>query len=94
MKNKKYIKGSAKQQGDWGTISVSIPATELRPLVNDKGYVNFFLGPRKEVGQYGETHSIYVLEKGEEQAKAAFTPKAPSKPQPKPQISHDDELPF
>lgn len=94
MKNKKYIKGSAKQS-EWGTISVSIPATELRPLVNEKGYVNFYLGPRKEVGQYGETHSIYVLDKSEEQAKAAVAPKPAPKPQGKPApVTYDDELPF
>jgi hypothetical protein len=92
-KTKKYLKGSAKQ-GQFESIGISILATELRPLVNEKGYVNFFISPKKEVGQYGDTHSIYVLE-GEAEPKQAPT-KTFSKPQSQAASNRIDidDLPF
>lgn len=94
-KTKKYLKGNGKE-GQYGSIGISILASELRPLVNEKGYINFFISPKKEVGQYGDTHSIYVLE-GEAEPKQAptksFTP--PPKPQAKAFSKPDeDDLPF
>lgn len=35
---------------------------ELRQHVNEKGYFNLEINPRKEAGKYGETHSVIVDE--------------------------------
>lgn len=33
---------------------------QCRAVVNEKGYVNLCISSRKEVGQYGDTHSLWV----------------------------------
>lgn len=91
-KTKKYLKGNGKE-GQYGSIAISIHESEIPKLINEKGYINFYISPKKEVGQYGDTHSIYVLE-GEAEPK-----QAPAKTFSKPQSQafakpNDDELPF
>mgnify|MGYP003652977729 CR=1 FL=1 len=39
-------------------MNVSVNLEKLQEFVNEKGYVNMVVSPRKEVGQYGETHSV------------------------------------
>ena len=96
---KKYLKGSAKMNPQYGTISISIPATELRGLVNEKGYVNINVSPRKEPSQYGDTHSIYFLGKDgsapvQAETKQAPKPQFQAKPAPAKSRQEEDELPF
>ena len=35
---------------------------EIRKYTNEKGYFNFEISERKEVGQYGDTHSLKLNE--------------------------------
>jgi hypothetical protein len=54
---KRYVKkSSAKAFGDYGAIRISFKVDELE--VNEKGYVNLIVQPRKTVSEYGDTHSI------------------------------------
>jgi hypothetical protein len=32
----------------------------LRPYVNEKGYVNVVISPRKTVGKHGESHTMFI----------------------------------
>ena len=42
--------------GEFYKVSVNIE--KLKQFQNEKGYVNLLMNKRKEVGQYGETHSF------------------------------------
>lgn len=59
--SKNYVKGSAKlvktQFGD--IINVSINLKDLERLPQSKGYVKLTIAPRKEIGQYWDSHYIY-----------------------------------
>ena len=63
---KTYVKGSAKLRttnfGD--VIKLGFKVEDLvafvREHANAKGYINLDVVPRKEVGQYGDTHSIVL----------------------------------
>ena len=60
MTDKNYIGGSAKQvdtQYGW-ILNLSLKLEDLQAIVNPKGYVAISVMPRKEVGQYGDTHSV------------------------------------
>ena len=51
------------------TISVclsDIPKSKIVEAKNGKKYVNLVLDERREVGQYGETHMLYVSQTKEE----------------------------
>lgn len=51
------------------TISVclsDIPESKIVEAKNGKKYVNLVLDERREVGQYGETHMLYVSQTKEE----------------------------
>lgn len=58
---KNYVKGSAKvvktQYGE--LLNVSLSMDDLSNLPQYKGYVRLTFAPRKEIGQYGDTHSIF-----------------------------------
>ena len=59
-----YISWSAKEI-DWQFgkfLNVSLKFEELEQYVNDRGYINLTVSPRKEVGQYWDTHSIILNE--------------------------------
>ena len=61
----------------------------LNQHVNSKGYVNFNISRRKEVGQYGDTHSVY-LDTWEPKPKVE-----PSDPPPQVSPNNDNQdLPF
>jgi hypothetical protein len=69
-------------------INISFEAVELGKFVrankNAKGWINLSVLPRKEVGKYGETHSI-VLD--------TFEPKPKADAQPA-QAADDASVPF
>lgn len=67
MAEKTYLKCSAKQKtfDDGGSvIRLSFKDSDIAEFVrthkNDRGYVNLVIRERKEVGQYGDTHSVYL----------------------------------
>jgi len=62
--DKTYIKGSFKEiDGKYGSFfNMSFKLEDLQELANDKGYINLTISKRKEVGQYGDTHSIVLNE--------------------------------
>lgn len=61
---KTYLKCSAKaRETNFGqVIKLGIKVDDFiafaRQNVNDRGYVNLDITPRKEQGQYGDTHSV------------------------------------
>jgi hypothetical protein len=72
--DKTFLKCSAKEKtfNDGGSlISLGVKADDLiafaQAHANDRGYVNLTISKRREVGQYGDTHTV---------ALDTFTPKA------------------
>ncbi len=67
MADKTYLKCSAKERkfsNGGSVINVGIKREDLAEFVrkhtNERGYVNLTIAPRREVGQYGDTHSVYL----------------------------------
>lgn len=59
---KNYLRWSAKAvTTQYGTlINLSISKEELNKLpVSEKGFIRITIAERKEIGQYGDTHSIF-----------------------------------
>ncbi len=62
MSEKTYIDGLfiKRGKGEYETLKVSIKAEtfceQIKTFVNDKGYVNIEIKPRKEVDKNGNTH--------------------------------------
>jgi hypothetical protein len=56
VKEKVFDNGSLLRMG----ISVDKVVEFLKANKNSGGYVNLIISPRKEVGQYGDTHSVYL----------------------------------
>ncbi len=94
-----YVPGSSAKSRDtqFGeVIKLSFKAKEFADFVkanaNEKGYINLEVSPRKEVGQYGDTHSVkldnWVPKEGAPSKPAA------SKPAPKKQAPPEDDIPF
>jgi hypothetical protein len=58
---KNYIRGGAKlavtEYGE--VINISLDIKELNNLKQDKGFIKLTVAKRKEIGKYGETHSVY-----------------------------------
>lgn len=73
----------------------------VKEHTNERGYINFEIVERKEVGEYGESHSIYLddwkpSDRGGESAgkPATRTKQAPrAKPNPTPEAAEED-IPF
>lgn len=65
MTEKKYV-GSGKVIGQYGNIAVSICLSDLdkeadiKTAKNGKKYLNVVIGERRNVGKYGETHTVSV----------------------------------
>lgn len=62
---KTFIKGSAAKAitGQYGEFfNLSFKLEELAQYANEKGYINMTMSKRKEVGQYGDTHSLTLNE--------------------------------
>lgn len=52
-----------------GSICLTdIPKEQIQLHKNGKKYLNFVVAKRQEVGQYGETHTIYISQSEEERA--------------------------
>ena len=64
MEQKRFVKGFCKEKefnNGGSIIKVSISKADFNELEeNDKGYVNLVVAKRKEVGQFGDTHYIYL----------------------------------
>lgn len=95
MSDKIFVKCSAKEHtfANGGTVlNVSMKASDMHALAdthaNARGYVNLKIGSRREVGQYGDTHTVTV--DTWEPSGAAVGPKAVPPPKP---IGVDD-IPF
>lgn len=61
MAEKKYV-GSGKEKvfNDGGSIvNISLKASDLKGLVNEKGYIRLTVAKRKEEDKYGNTHTVY-----------------------------------
>jgi hypothetical protein len=64
MKN--YIKWSAKLVNTqyWDLLNVSLSLEDLQRLPQYKWYVRLTIAPRKEVGQYWDTHYVFENDYG------------------------------
>lgn len=83
MKN--YI-GSGKQHEQYESIKVTIDVDKAKPFVseyNGKRYLTFEVSKKREIDQYGKTHSVSVWTPDKNQE--------PKPPKPTPQSS---EIPF
>ena len=97
MAEKTYLKCSAKarttQYGE--VINLGVKATELiafaQAHANERGYVNLTVSQRKEVGQYGDTHSV-TLDTFEPKARGAGVTYGAYPPPASPLT--DDDVPF
>lgn len=94
MENKKTYVGTAKQKtintklGEMEVIKLSFSKKDLELLIaslNEKGWVNLDQVKRKEVGKYGETHSISI---------DTWKPSTPGNTPSKQEPTHNDDLPF
>ncbi|HYG38499.1 MAG TPA: hypothetical protein VD908_07775 [Cytophagales bacterium] len=59
-KQKIYVKGSAKEVGNYGVIAASIKLEQLQEFADHKGYVKISIYKKREVDQYGNTHYITI----------------------------------
>ncbi len=89
MKKRIYL-GNAKKNQEYDLINGSICLTDIpKEFINEfqgKKYLPITIGSKKEVDQYGKTHSIWVNEyKPDEEAPKQYSPK----PQ-----SLEEDLPF
>lgn len=63
--SKTYINGITIKEidGQYGKfMNISVNIHKIKEFANDKGYVNMTVSPRREVGQYGETHTAVLNE--------------------------------
>ena len=99
--DKTYLKCSAreKQFNDGGSIlNVGFNAewliTFIKANTNARGYFNLCISPRRSVGQYGDTHCVYLdtfqaNSTGEKRTDNPLKDAPESKPTPP-----DDDVPF
>ena len=63
MADKIYVNGISVKQSKYG-LKMSGNAEkvieQIRAHTNNRGYFNWDINPRREVGKYGETHSVTV----------------------------------
>lgn len=85
---KQYLKCSAKaRQTNFGTvIKLGIKVDDFiafaRQHVNERGYVNLDVVERKEVGPYGDTHSVVLDDYVKGSGKSAPSPAGGYEPSP------------
>ena len=82
-------------------IKIAFHADTLAEFVknhaNEKGFVNFIVGKRREVGNYGETHTVMLdtwKPSGSPAAKPASQPTARTPSQPTSAEPEEDDVPF
>lgn len=81
-----YIKGAkiTERQWNYGSfLSVSFKLEDLKQYANEKGYINMTISPRKEVGQYWDTHNAILNE---------WKPEWQSQSTPKQQNNTEEEI--
>jgi len=78
MADKVYLKCSAKEKtfsNGGSIIKLGIKVADLIAFAqqhgNERGYLNLCIGARREVGQYGDTHTVTL---------DSFTPRAEEEP--------------
>lgn len=92
---KEYLKCSAKaRETQYGQIiKLGIKVDDFiafaRKHVNERGYLNLDVMARKEVGQYGDTHSVVLDDYVKGSGKTAPNPAGGYEPSP-----FDDGAPF
>lgn len=85
------VKSRSTKFGTAQKIGLSKKDVELLlAKLNDKGYVNLDLFPRKAEGKHGETHTLVIDEWQPDPAKAKKDAKKPSKED----HPDDEEIPF
>jgi len=100
-----YVPGSSAKgrETDFGfCLNLSFKASDLGDFVkknkNEKGYINLSVTPRKEVGPYGDTHSVSLdtwKPQGEKPAPKASAPKkVVAKQEPAQDEADEDDIPF
>lgn len=61
---KVYVPKSSAKQVSERLLKISFKAAEFRDFmnqhINDKGYIKLCISPRRETGQYGDTHCIWL----------------------------------
>ena len=75
--------GSAKEKdGKFGKfLNVGLNVEKLKEHMTAKGWVNVTISPRKEVGKYGETHTVVIdqfVPKKKDEAEAVDQQQAPN----------------
>lgn len=105
MNEKQYAPASAKEvtTAHGGILKLSFNAEKFAAWIgsraNAKGYVNLCITPRREVGQYGETHTVW-LDTWEPTPKRQMGDPAPQSPMPRmnaPKAAaaeESDDIPF
>lgn len=93
MNEKTYIpKCSAKLLGE-SLLKLSFKAKDLVDFIhqntNDRGYFNICVSPRRETGQFGDTHSVWLDTWKPDPSKRSAPPAAQSQP-----INNSDDVPF
>lgn len=97
MADKIFLKCSAKQKrfdNGGSVINLGVKVADLiafaQAHTNERGYLNLVISERREVGQYGDTHSV-TLDTYVSQAKEPGGMAGPAlEPPPIP----DDDIPF
>jgi len=63
MADKKYV-GNGKENGDYGIINVSVCLSDVNQQditeYEGKKYLRLSVGRKREVDQYGKTHSVWI----------------------------------
>ena len=101
MPEKIYAPGSAKlrEKCNWFELGYSFKADQMiefiRANTNSRGYVNLRFNERRQLGKYGETHTVslndYEPQEKSPQPQARNTPPAAPQSVPSPQ---SDDVPF
>jgi len=86
---KNYIKWSAKMVKTqyWEILNLSLSLEDLQRLPQYKWYVRLTIAPRKEPGQYGDTHSIFENDYQPNWQSSNDTPSSSTN-------TEDEDLPF
>jgi hypothetical protein len=98
-----YCPGSAKQISEH-LLKLNFPVDELIKLINTharNGWISLAVSPRKEVGQKGQTHSVWIdtwqpqaTPAQPEQAASGFSAMRQAAAEPASARKQDDDVPF
>ncbi len=100
MSEKTYIDGLfiKRGKGEYETLKISIKAEtfieQIKGLVNDKGYVNIEIKPRKEVDKNGNSHYAELDTWQPDKAKTTADVTKEALKQEVSAESEDNDLPF